>query len=214
MLNTRMKSSNLERLLSFTNSYYKLKEIYRTGWIQKLGIEHPETVASHTLLMIVFILFFSDKYSFSNQKKMKLIEMVLIHDLGESIIGDLTPESMDKNEKMVLENNAVVSILEKMPFKKLKNNYLKIWREYNVNRSFESKFVHLVDKLEMVMQARYYLDSREGLKRVDVNPFFQSALIGAGQRVFDEQPPSNSRKQINDKKLLEEIKEILAHLCK
>ena len=97
-----------------TENFYKLKELPRTGWKQKMEIENAESVASHTLLMIVLVFFFSEKYGYSCKKKVKLIEMALIHDLAESITGDITPETMNKNRKRKLEDEAFSKITEKI----------------------------------------------------------------------------------------------------
>ena len=102
--------------------------------------------------------------------------MTLIHDLAESIIGDITPETMNKNRKSKLENEAFGKIIEKIYTKNLKKRYIDLWYEYQTKKSFESKCVHLLDKLEMVLQANYYLNNRKGIRKEDIRPFFQSKL--------------------------------------
>jgi len=193
-----------------TENFYKLKELPRTGWKQKMEIENAESVASHTLLMIVLVFFCSEKYGYSCKKKVKLIEMALIHDLAESITGDITPETMNKNRKRKLENEAFSKITEKIYAKSLKKKYIELWREYQSKKSFESKCIHLLDKLEMVLQANYYLNNREGIRKENVRPFFQSGLSysshGPNSRL-----PKTSKKNIQDTKELEDIKEILEY---
>ena len=44
-----------------------------------------------------------------------MIKMILIHDLGESIIGDYMPESIEIEKKKKLENFAINNILSKIP---------------------------------------------------------------------------------------------------
>ncbi|MBA2268273.1 MAG: HD domain-containing protein [Nitrosopumilus sp.] len=208
----RTTKSKQESISDFTEHFYRLKELGRTGWKQKLEIENSESVASHTVLMIVLVFFFSEKYRYSYKKKVRLIEMALIHDLAESIIGDITPETMNENKKRKLEDDAFCKITEKMFPKSLKKKYLELWHEYQTNKTFESKFVHLIDKLEMVIQAKYYLDNRREVKEEMVRPFFQSGMsfMSHGPNL---QLPKTSKKNNQHNKELKDIKEILECFC-
>ena len=98
--------------------------------------------------------------------------MVLLHDLAESKIGDITPEKLNKNEKNILENNAFKEIMETLP-SSIKLQYLQIWQEYQENNSLESKLVHQVDRLEMALQAKIY--QKDGYPVEKLEPFFESA---------------------------------------
>ncbi len=201
-------------LKEFTLPYYKLKELLRTGWVEKLAIENTESVASHTLLMIVIVMFLSTKYSFSCERKLKLIQMVLIHDLAESVVGDITPESMNAIRKKQIEDNAFKLILKKLSHDKIKKEISDIWKEYNENQTFDSKLIHLIDKLEMLLQSDFYYEHRKNLRRSQIAPFKKSVWL------FIQENKHNLHEQINSKiissenKELSEIKEILAYLCK
>ena len=209
----RRKTKSKQQVISdFIEHFYKLKELARTGWKQKLEIDNAESVASHTLLMIVLVSFFSEKYRYSFKQKDRLVEMTLIHDLAESIIGDITPEDDKENRKRKLEDKAFHRITEKISSKTLKKKYLQLWHEYKTNKSFESKFVHLIDKLEMVVQAKYYLDNRIGVNKEKVKPFFQSSLTYISHKP-NFQLPKTSKKNVKHGKELEDIKEILEYFC-
>ncbi|HKR74423.1 MAG TPA: HD domain-containing protein [Candidatus Nitrosocosmicus sp.] len=201
-------------LKNFTLPYYKLKELLRTGWVEKLQIENSESVASHTLLMIVIVLFIATKYSFSCEKKLKLIEMALIHDVAESIVGDITPESISYTEKRQIEDNAFKLIMEKLPQSKLKLELSRIWKEYNENKSFDSKLVHIIDKLEMMLQADFYHKYRKNVERSNINPFKKSVSLFVRENTDYFKVRMNSKTMSTEDKELNEIKEILAYLCK
>jgi len=206
----KVNKSEQGSITDITEYFYKLKETPRTGWKQKLEIRNTESVASHTLLMIVLVFLYSEKYGYSCKKKVKLIEMALIHDLAESITGDITPETMNNKRKNKLENEAFSKITDKIYTKSLKKRYLELWHEYQTKKSFESKCVHLLDKLEMVLQANYYLRNREELTRENVEPFFQSGRSYSSHRP-NSRLPKTSKKNIQDTEDLEDIKEILEY---
>lgn len=209
----RASTSKQKNITNITEYFYRLKELPRTGWIQKLDIENTESVASHTLLVIVLVFYFSEKYEYSSKKKVKLIEMALIHDLAESITGDITPEIMDKGRKRKLENEAFDKIIDNIKTKRIRDRYLELWHEYQSEKSFESKFVHLLDKLEMVLQAYYYFNNRKGIRKENVTPFLQSGLSYTSEQL-NSRLPNTSKKNIKSTKELEDIKEILEYFSR
>ncbi|MFQ5572847.1 MAG: HD domain-containing protein [Nitrosopumilaceae archaeon] len=146
-----------------------LKKIPRKGWKTKLGISSPESVADHTFSMSTIAMVLADIQKLDTHKVLK---MSLLHDIAESIIGDLTPEDISKNDKIELENKTMNEILSNLP-ENLTKDYLALWNEYNENNTEEAKLVHDVDKLEMVFQALSY--SNDGIERKKFEPFFNSA---------------------------------------
>jgi putative hydrolases of HD superfamily len=200
-------------LNKFTLPYYKLKELLRTGWVQKLGIENSESVASHTLLMIIIVLYLSSKYSYSCKKKLKLIEMVLVHDVAESLIGDITPETMDILKKKEMEDEAFSHILKNVMPNNLKAELSAAWNEYQDDKTIDSKLVHLVDKLEMILQANFYQENKKNVTYEKIAPFKKSVSSFVNKN-YNYKGKMNFKINSNRKRELNEIKEILAYLCK
>jgi len=146
-----------------------LKKIKRKGWQQKLSIKIPESVADHTLSVIAMAMLFSELKGYDTTKVMK---MAVLHDLSESLIGDFVPGEISDSKKIELENKTMDEIIKKLPMP-LQDNYLKIWTEYQAKVSKESILVHEIDKLEMVFQAKEYLE--QGFSKAQVQPFLDSA---------------------------------------
>jgi len=156
-------------ILDFFKTAANLKKISRQGWIDKLSISDPESVADHSYSMAVIGMVISDLENYNSEK---IIKMVLLHDLAESKIGDYTPEQLNKEKKNELENNAFNEIIKNLP-DLIKSQYLQIWQEYQENTSQESKLVHQIDKLEMVLQAKIY--KKGGHSQEKLESFFESA---------------------------------------
>ncbi len=204
---------NIQEISLFLDHFYKLKEVERAGWKTKLLLDNPESVAEHTLTMIVITLIFAEYNKYTLTKTMKLIKMTLIHDLGESIIGDYMPETIDVKKKKQLENIAISNIISKIPWTTIKKKYFRIWEEFDENRTDISKLVHLVDKLEMAIQAKYYLKNNKNINKKDVKPFFDSAL----KYVIENYIVKDNNKTPSDldkKHYLDEIEQILLYLHK
>ena len=103
-----------------------MKNISRQGWIDKLSIKHPESVADHSYSMAIMAMVISDLENYDSEK---ILKMVLLHDLAESKIGDFTPEQITKDKKEKIENDAFKDIIEQLP-NTIKLEYDKIWKEY------------------------------------------------------------------------------------
>ena len=173
-------------ILNFFNTAANLKKISRQGWIDKLSIDKPESVADHTFSMAIMGMIFSD---LENHNTEKILKIILLHDLAESITGDIPHGQISREEKIILENNTMKKILDDLPTS-LQKQYGILWEEYQSNSSKEAKIVHQLDKLEMAMQAKSYF--KEGYSKEKLNSFFNSA-----------------RNEIKDPKLLELFTEIL-----
>jgi len=156
-------------ILDFLKNSVNLKTISRQGWIDKLSIKNPESVADHSYSMAIMAMIISDLKNYDSEK---ILKMTLLHDLAESKIGDITPEQMTAENKMKIENEAFAEIINQLP-ETIKSQYHEIWKEYQNNSSKESLFVHQIDKLEMALQAKIY--QKNGKTLEDIEPFLESA---------------------------------------
>ncbi len=156
-------------ILDFFKTAIKLKKIHRQGWIDKLSIPKPESVADHSYSMAVMGMIISDLENYNSEK---IIKMILLHDLAETKIGDYTPDQIDFDKKNEIENTAFLKILEDLP-NSIISQYQNIWKEYQESNSPESQIVHQLDKLEMVLQARTY--QNEGHSKEQLKSFYESA---------------------------------------
>ena len=156
-------------IIDFFKTAANLKKIQRQGWIDKLSIENPESVADHSYSMALMGMIISDMENYNSEK---IIKMILLHDLAESKIGDYMPGEIPIDEKNALENNAFSKIIEKLPAN-VKTQYDTLWNEYQKNDSSEAKLVHQLDRLEMALQAKIY--QNEGHSKEKLRAFFESA---------------------------------------
>jgi len=155
-------------LLDFLRTSANLKNIPRQGWIDKLEISNPESVADHTFSMAIIGMILSDSKNYNTEK---ILKMILLHDLAESIIGDITPEQKSVVDKKRLEEKTMKEILSNLP-KEIQSQYLKIWDEYQDNQTNDANFVHQIDKFEMALQSKIY-EKQTNPEKTKV--FFESA---------------------------------------
>ena len=142
--------------------WMKLKQLLRTGWVRS-GVENPESVASHSWGMAILAM----KLCPDNLNKTRVIEMCIVHDLPEIIVGDLTPHDVQTNKY----NDEIEAMNKLAPF------WLDLLLEYEEQRTEEAKFVKYLDKLDMAYMARLY-EEEQGL---DLEEFVTSAREVIGE---------------------------------
>ena len=133
-----------------------LKEISREGWV-RAGVQSPESVASHSWGMSILAMHLCP----CELDRMKVLEMCIIHDLPEIIVGDLTPHD-DVSTKKEDEFEAMKAIAPQ---------WIELFDEYEHGISAEAKFVKYLDKLDMALMAQIYAESQD----LDLSEFLFSA---------------------------------------
>lgn len=156
-------------LFDFFYLVLELKKVPRKGWKNKVGIEHPESVADHSYGTAVMAMVLSDLQRLDTEK---ILKMALLHDLAESITGDFMPEEISKDTKSVAERDAMKEILSKLPAN-VAEEYDKVWQEYLQADTKESILLHEIDKMEMAIQSAKY--SSEGFSSEKLSLFIDSA---------------------------------------
>ena len=163
-----MASANneIQNIFEFCKLLGNLKHLDRTGWVRK-KVEKPESVAGHMYRMALLSFLAPNG---SSLDKSKCIKMSLVHDLGESIVGDITPhDGVSKEEKYQLEKNALERIAKLLP-ESVGKEICELWNEYEGGVTHESLYVRDLDKFDMIFQAHEY----EQKENVDLQEFFTS----------------------------------------
>lgn len=138
-----MTTSNSINLLPFLIETGKLGNIKRK--IHNIDSSEPESVASHTYHMVLLaILLLENKVS--NEELIKIIKLILIHDLGEIGAEDVafnkhTPEHSTK------ERDSYISLISLLP-NNLQGEYINLWNEYKEVNTIEAKYAKAIDKLQ------------------------------------------------------------------
>lgn len=158
-----------DRLANFLKYPVALKCVKRAGWISKVRVRDPESVADHSYCMCVAGMVLADLQGLDTAAAMR---MILLHDLSESVTGDYMPGEVDRQEKTSAENKAMADILSFLPAE-IQQKYAALWREYVDGKTRLARFVHRMDKFEMWLQAREY--ARQGYPSASLKEFFISA---------------------------------------
>jgi len=166
-----MVSRSNAGLIRFFVSAGRLKSEPRRGWVLKLGMQNPESVADHSYRVALMAMVYCDARGLDAEKAMK---MALLHDLPEALVGDSIPGERPPKKKRAMEWAAMRSLLKDLP-RSVAKEYLSIWREFEDQASPEAELVRQLDKVELAIQAHEY--KRDDPVN-DVEEFFRSARKG------------------------------------
>lgn len=144
-------------ILKFYNKAIKLKDVKRTGWVER-GVSSPESVADHSFMMALMCMVMPER----GIDKEKAIKMALIHDIAEAETGDIITKenweekgTMTRAEKSQLEENVLKKMLSHLDVS-IAQEIISLWREYNEGKIPEAVFVNDIDNAERIIQAYGY----------------------------------------------------------
>lgn len=136
----------------------QLKYKIRSGWDEthwNVSKERLESIAEHVYGTCILALSIDSEFE-TNLDINKVIKMLVIHELGEVIIGDITPfDNITPDEKMKIEHEAMKSVIGDLI---KKEEYLSLLLEFDERKTKEAIFAHHCDKLEADIQAKVYQD--------------------------------------------------------
>ncbi len=145
-----MIHEDIARLLIHSEN---LTEIPRTGYVLE-GVADAEKVSSHCFGVIFLVMLISKHIDGVDESK--ALKMAVIHDLPESVIGDLTPSASNFLDKKSIEKKVASDILPNH------EDLLELFLEYQKNETADAKLVHDADKLQMMIRANRYKRQKKG----------------------------------------------------
>lgn len=151
-----MEVPESRKMLDFLFLVGKLKHLKRTGWVLR-NVPDPECVAGHMHRMAIMTLLLDG--SQSPLDKVKCMQLAVIHDLAECIVGDITPHcGVDPDEKHRREDEAMKALCE---LAGVSGQMLyTLYKEYEAKSTPEAKFVKELDRFDMILEAFSYEKSQ------------------------------------------------------
>ena len=134
-------------IMEFLKRAEQLKSTLRSS---HTATGRPESVAEHTWRLSLMAILLQKYYPDTDFEK--LIKILVIHDMGEIINGDVPAIYQDPGvDKSLEERIDFESILDPLP-NDLREEMLGLWDEYNEVSSEEAKLAKALDKLETLLQ--------------------------------------------------------------
>ena len=143
-----------KKIIDFYIATNALKNKVRTGW-QELGIsnERLESVAEHIYGCLMIAIAIDSEYELGLDM-LKVLKMLSLHELEETIIKDYTiRDNVSREEKLKQGRESVIKITENMLKQK---EIVDLLDEFNNHSTKESIFCYYIDKIEWDFQAKIY----------------------------------------------------------
>ena len=143
--------------LRFSSLLERVKLTKREGW-KRHGILQGESVADHSYRMAAMVMFPPPPLaSFARRlDSTKCMKMCLIHDIAESLVGDITPaDDVPKKEKRQREDSAM-NYIRGLLLGQQGDELLALFTEFENATTPESMFVQDLDKIELLLQMIEY----------------------------------------------------------
>ncbi|XP_004930102.1 5'-deoxynucleotidase HDDC2 isoform X1 [Bombyx mori] len=142
------------KILEFLELVGRLKHVKRTGWIL-CDINDCETIAGHMYRMGIMTFLLTEENNPTKLDRIKCLQIALIHDLAECIVGDLTPHcGVSPEEKHRREDEAMKTISGLTGI--AGDRMYELYKEYEDQSSPEAKFAKDLDRYDMILQAFEY----------------------------------------------------------
>ncbi|CAK7225786.1 hypothetical protein SCUCBS95973_005981 [Sporothrix curviconia] len=160
-------------------AYFHLLELLKTtkreGW-RRFGIAYGESIADHMYRMSLIAMLAPPALA-ARLDMNRCIKMCLVHDMAESLVGDITPvDGVPKPEKSRREATTMDYItgpllagVDHGHGSAVGAELRSVWQEYEDAATLESHFVHDVDKMELLLQMVEY--EKRGQGHVDLGEF-------------------------------------------
>ncbi len=167
-----------------------------SGWKNwNISRDRVESVAEHIYGTCILAIAIDSEYEIEVDLE-KVVFMLVIHELEEIYIGDLTPfDKISIEEKRNIGKEAVIKVLDGM----LKQEeYVKLTKEFNDAITNEAKFAKICDKLECDIQCKIYceekcLDINKAENQVYLKNEFINKLIKQGENSISDLFIENDR---------------------
>ncbi|MEN6314735.1 MAG: HD domain-containing protein [Clostridiaceae bacterium] len=141
-----MQNERLQQQIQFIKEIDKLKRIFRQNVV--IGTERNENDAEHSWHMAVMAVLLSEYSEDSGIDVLKVVKMVIIHDLVEIDAGDTFCYDEKANEdKKEREKKAADRLFNLLPQDQAKEVF-DLWREFEELNTSEARFAACLDRLQ------------------------------------------------------------------
>jgi putative hydrolase of HD superfamily len=160
-------------IIEFLRAAERLKATRRSGWT---STGEQETVAAHTWRLCLMAMVVGDQFPEVNVDR--VIRMLVVHDLGEAIHGDIPAPQQVPGAKSEGERRDLLELASPLP-PDARAKIVELWDEYEACETPEARLAKGLDKLETIMQ------HNQGKNPADFDYEFN---LGYGRRFTSDDP--------------------------
>ena len=144
-------SKKILGIIDFIKKAEKLKTELRHSWTS--NVDRQESVAEHTWSTSLLAMILFDEISIKVDQ-LHVLKMIIIHDLAEAVVGDVPAFEVSKRQDNKLENEerAIREILSSLDNKKIADEIVALWEEFEERKTPEAMLAKACDKFDVLLQ--------------------------------------------------------------
>ena len=139
---------NTRELLDALTIAERLKDTTRHCYTSK---GRHESVAEHSWMMTMMAFFMKNEFPEADMNK--IIQMCIIHDLGECFTGDI-PTFMKNEAHEHIEKNLLLEWVQSLP-EKTRQEMMDLYAEMEERKTLEAQIYKAIDSLEALIQHNF-----------------------------------------------------------
>lgn len=134
---------NISEILKCITEVERLKRVLRKT--KPVGLDRYENSAEHSW-HVCFCALVLQEFSKESIDIEKVLKMLVIHDLGEVVVGDTIVYDKPSGEENSEERDGLVQVLEGLD-EGLQTEILELWDEFEARETAEAKYAKAIDRI-------------------------------------------------------------------
>ncbi|MBQ8689724.1 MAG: TIR domain-containing protein [Clostridia bacterium] len=158
-LESYVEDSRFDAAFNLYNDLSRMKDTKRDNW-KNYNVTNPESIADHTLsAWIMGMLYLPDEHPEQSYNKQTVLDMILIHDMAESKLGDHSGELSEPTKELKLQNCYLRKLFLKGTYPEVANmtRYYDAWVDYYYGQSINARIARDINLLQTVNTFFSYL---------------------------------------------------------
>ena len=185
---------NARELLEALSVAERLKDTTRHCYTSK---GRHESVAEHSWMMTLMAFFMKNEFPEADFNK--IIQMCIIHDLGECFTGDI-PTFLKTKEHENSEEEPLNNWIKSLP-EAARSEMINLYKEMNERQTLEAKIYKAIDSLEALIQHNFSDISTWSENEFDLNLTYADDRVDFSKYLSDlrEEIRKDTVKKISNK---------------
>ncbi|MFR4519006.1 MAG: HD domain-containing protein [Fusobacterium sp.] len=185
---------NARELLEALSVAERLKDTTRHCYTSK---GRHESVAEHSWMMTLMAFFMKNEFPEADFNK--IIQMCIIHDLGECFTGDI-PTFLKTKEHENSEEGLLNNWIKSLP-EAARSEMINLYKEMNERQTLEAKIYKAIDSLEALIQHNFSDISTWSENEFDLNLTYADDRVDFSKYLSDlrEEIRKDTVKKISNK---------------
>ena len=173
------------------NRYRGLRLVKRSQWT-KHGIEDPESISEHTYsAWLMAMLFLPQENNTEGYSKQEILDMLLVHDMAEAIVGDQTISLNEPTGELKSQDEVLKKLFLKGTYPDIANltHFYNVWTGYYNGININARTARDINLIQTVYTfCEYYIMYPEHFTLEDVKTWMgekNNLKTEIGYQLFD-----------------------------